>query len=416
MTTLGEAAVFLSGGTPQKNNPSYWGGEIPWYSASNMTTRFIGNTKVRITEEGLRIGSRIAPAGSTLLLTRGSGLFNHVPICFAERDVAFNQDVKAIVAKDHVDPVFLHYWLESLRPMLNHNIGVTGIGAGKFDLSFLASLPFPDLGRTEQERLGREADAFDRKIALNAAMNDTLDATARALFRDWFVDFGPVRAKIEGRESYLAPDVWAIFPDRLDKGGKPIDWNAASIYDFAQVIYGAPFASSHFNDQGNGLPLIRIRDLSTHNPNTFTDETHANRRIISPGDLIVGMDGEFRCHLWKGPASLLNQRLCHFRPMDGIPTIFLSEAIAPLLDFYERGKVGTTVIHLSKSDIDTFRIIAPANNILHAFSRLTQPMIKTITANAAQNRQLAATRDALLPRLLSGELRIADAIHLAEAA
>lgn len=115
---------FLSRDT-QKSVPEYWNSDILWYSAQNIDNSFIGDTLTKITQEGLQAGSRIAPAGSALLLVRGSGLFNYIPIYYAKKPVAFNQDVKAIVPKEGIDPDFLHFWIEALRPKLKENIGIT---------------------------------------------------------------------------------------------------------------------------------------------------------------------------------------------------------------------------------------------------------------------------------------------------
>jgi type I restriction enzyme S subunit len=145
-------------------------------------------------------------------------------------------------------------------------------------------------------------------------MNETLEAMARATFKDWFVDFGPTRAKVVGREPYLAPDIWNVFPAALDDDDSPDGWKLRPICDFCEVVYGAPYASKHFNSEELGLPLIRIRDLANHEPGVYTEQEHSKGHIIEPGDIVVGMDGEFRLHVWKGPKSWLNQRVCHFEP------------------------------------------------------------------------------------------------------
>jgi len=238
MSSLGEAAEFLSGGTPEKGVAEYWNGDIPWYSASNMNNRFLGDADPKITKAGLEAGSRLACKGATLLLVRGSGLFNYIPICLADQPVAFNQDVKALCPKSHVDPTFLHFWIESLRRKLQDNIGVTGIGAGKFDLDFLKALPFPDITKKEQEIIGLFASSFDRRIDVNRRMNGTLEAMGRAIFRDWFVDFGPTRAKMDGRMPYLGPDLWSLFPDRLDAHGRPEGWMLIPLREGADIILG----------------------------------------------------------------------------------------------------------------------------------------------------------------------------------
>ncbi|MBC6411670.1 MAG: restriction endonuclease subunit S, partial [Hyphomonadaceae bacterium] len=257
---------------------------------------------------------------------------------------------------------------------------------------------------------------LDDKIELNRRMNETLEAMARAFFRDWFVDFGPTRARMEGRDPYLAPDLWALFPDTLDaETGLPKGWVKASIHDFSEVVYGAPFASRQFNSGNVGVPLIRIRDLATHSPGVSTEQTHKKGHMIEPGDIVVGMDGEFRLHIWKGPKAWLNQRVCHFEPKHGIPRSFLAESLKEPLAFFERSKTGTTVIHLGKSDIDTIKLTHPGDGVLGAFASIVEPMLERSVTNALESRTLAAIRDLLLPRLISGEIRLREAEQAMEA-
>ena len=128
----------------------------------------------------------------------------------------------------------------------------------------------PPLG--EQRAIAHILGTLDDKIELNRRMNETLEEMARAIFKSWFVDFDPVRAKVEGRDPDLPKHLADFFPDRFEDsevGEIPAGWNVRDIYQAAQVIYGAPFKSALFNSEKNGLPLIRIRDLATHAPMIF---------------------------------------------------------------------------------------------------------------------------------------------------
>ena len=174
----------------------------------------------------------------------------------------------------------------------------------------------------QQRAIAATLSVLDLKIDLNRRMNETLEEMARAIFKDWFVDFGPTRAKAAGREPYLAPELWDLFPHALDDEDRPVGWTEASIYEFSEVVYGAPFASKQFNSENIGVPLIRIRDLATHAPGVSTEQVHKKGHMIEPGDIVVGMDGEFRLYIWKGPKAWLNQRVCHFEPKPGIPKPF----------------------------------------------------------------------------------------------
>ena len=122
----------------------------------------------------------------------------------------------------------------------------------------------------------------------------------------------------------------------------------------------------------------------THDPGVFTSEEHPRGYLVQPGDLVVGMDGEFRAHLWHGPDAWLNQRLCCFKPAAGIPQAFVRYGIEDILAFFERSKTGTTVIHLGKSDIDTFQLLRPSDVVLRAFDEISNPLELRILSAALE--------------------------------
>ena len=350
---------------------------------------------------------KFAQPGDLLFCVRGSttGRMN-----WADQEYAIGRGVAAIRHRNEpaLQP-FVRGVIEAKLPGLLAQ--ATGSTFPNVSAHQLAEIPYPRLDKTEQRAIAHVLGTLDDKIELNRRMNETLEAMARALFKDWFVDFGPVRAKMAGHEPYLPPDVWSLFPDRLvpsELGDIPAGWEVKGLGDVASVTYGAPFSSKRFNDSGVGLPLIRIRDLATHNPKIFTDEQHPKGYLVQPGDIVVGMDGEFRAHIWKGTPAWLNQRVCHCKPLAGIPGTFLIEALArPLLEF-ERGKVGTTVVHLGKGDIDTIEMAVPTMEALDVFGRLSDPLNQQIVNNALESRNLATARDALLPSLVSGEVRMGE--------
>jgi type I restriction enzyme S subunit len=250
---------------------------------------------------------------------------------------------------------------------------------------------------------------LSRKIELNRRMNETLEAMARAIFKDWFVDFGPTRTKMEGGPPYLAPDIWSLFPDRLDDEGKPDGWGLGSIYEAVDVIYGAPFASAQFNSDQRGQPLIRIRDLINEKPGVWTPEIHPKGYKVKPGDIVVGMDGEFRAYLWGGEEAWLNQRVCVFAPKEGYSTAFVRNSIIAPLAYIEATETATTVIHLGKGDIDKFTAFLPSKAVLKTYNDICQPQYDRIVSNKLEMKTLTQTRDLLLPKLMSGEIRVRDA-------
>lgn len=252
--------------------------------------------------------------------------------------------------------------------------------------SFSFKLPPLEEQRAIAETLGSLDDRIDNLRQTNA----TLEAIAAALFKSWFVDFDGVPQE-DMQESEL--------------GLIPKGWRAGGIYDIVDVRYGAPFASSKFNVVGDGLPLVRIRDLRDEKPGVWTPEVHPKGYLIQPGDIIVGMDGEFRAYLWGGEPAWMNQRICAFHPKQPHCTAFVRNAVMPHLARVEATEVATTVIHLGKGDIDEFRVIVPPDEIATQFAAQCQPLYDRMVVGKQQAAALAALRDTLLPRLISGKLR-----------
>ncbi len=276
----------------------------------------------------------------------------------------------------------------------------------------------------EQRRIAHILGALDDKIENNRKTAKTLEAMAQAIFKSWFVDFDPVRAKASGESTEsicnrlkMTPEILAQFPDGFEDselGKIPRGWKVGAIFEIAKVIYGAPFASKAFNSHGVGIPLLRIRDLKSESPGIWTDEQHPNGYLVRPGDIVVGMDGEFRAYIWGGVECWLNQRLCSFQSLGAICPAYILNLIVPLLAEVESTETATTVIHIGKSDIDKFRALLPDQTILQYFCTSTQPLYNLAVSTKQTNHKLSRTRDTLLPKLISGELRVDEAEALVE--
>ena len=188
----------------------------------------------------------------------------------------------------------------------------------------------------------------------------------------------------------------------------PSDWQVKDIYCIASIIYGAPFSSKFFNTERHGKPIVRIRDLKAQDVNTYTTECHPKGYLLQNGDIVVGMDGEFRPYIWGSDQAWLNQRVCVFVNKRPPGKAFLLYSIKPLLNIVEQTEVATTVIHIGKQDFDAFRIVVPPDNILNAFDEITAPMYDQIVNHICENRRLGILRDALLPKLMSGEIDVSE--------
>ena len=236
----------------------------------------------------------------------------------------------------------------------------------------------------DQQKITAILDDIQARMDCNNAINENLLDQMQALYKSWFVDFLPF------------------------DGVMPESWTKTDIYSLANIIYGAPFASKQFNTAGEGKPIIRIRDLKDQQFATYTTEVHPKGYLLQPGDIVVGMDGEFRPYIWGNDEAWLNQRVCVFENKRPNGKAFLYFTIKPLLYSIEQTQVATTVIHIGKKDYDAFEITLPDTTTLDNFDALTSPMIMQIVSNSFENKRLSSMRDALLPKLMSGEIDVSS--------
>lgn len=272
---LGELVSFASGGTPSKKRDGYWGGTIPWISAKTLKTENIDTSDLFITEEGLKAGSKIAPKGSILLLTRGSGLFNGIPIARVEKDVAFNQDIKCLDSYGEVENEFIFYWLLSQKDYLMAKVGVTGIGAGKFDLDFLQKLMIPIPSERERKSIVGFANSISEKIRCNAKVNDNLYAQVKAIFSENFLDL-----------------------DFLPDG-----WKTGNLLDIADYLNGLAMQKYRPKDGETGLPVLKIKELRQgicDASSELCSPSIKSEYIIHDGDIIFSWSGSLLVDIWCG--------------------------------------------------------------------------------------------------------------------
>lgn len=388
---LSDLVDVIGGGTPKTTEESYWNGSIPWLSVKDFCgdKKYVYNTEKSITEEGLNNSStKLLHKDNIIISARGTvGELAMIPY-----DMAFNQSCFGLIPKGNNDPHFVYYLLKdkvrSLKSQTQGSVFDT-ITKATFD-----RIECADYSEEDQRRIVSILSSLDRKIELNNKINADLEEMAQAIFKNWFVDFEPFKdGKFVDSELGMIPEGWKV--------GSP--------YEYVKVVYGAPYKSAKFNDNGEGLPLIRIRDLKDCNPQFYTPEILPQTEYVNMGDIIAGMDAEFVPHIWKGNTGLLNQRVCKLMPQQtSISNLFVLYLMKPELEFVQSYKTGTTVSHLGKADIDKFVVVLPPLKVVEECSKILDSILQRIKNISAESRNLSLLRDTLLPRLMSGELEVPE--------
>ena len=295
---------------------------------------------------------------------------------------------------ERIKSLWLYYYLTSPDGKAQLKSIRAGSSQPYISLGALRDLIIPVPSIEKMKEIVSILSSLDRKIELNNKINADLEEMAQAIFKNWFVDFEPFKnGKFVDSELGMIPEGWKV--------GSP--------YEYVKVVYGAPYKSAKFNDNGEGLPLIRIRDLKDCNPQFYTPEILPQTEYVNKGDIIAGMDAEFVPHIWKGNTGLLNQRVCKLMPQrTSISNLFVLHLMKPELEFVQSYKTGTTVSHLGKADIDKFVVVLPPLEVVEDCSIILDSILQRIKNISAQSRTLSLLRDTLLPRLMSGEIEVPE--------
>jgi len=335
----------------------------------------------------------------------GDTLFSRITPCTENGKTAFcdvlgqneigfgSTEFLVFSAKESTTDSKFIYYLSRFEPLRKYAIanmtGTSGrqrVPKDAFEKLFIA---LPSL--SEQQKIASILSGLDDKIELNNKMNKTLEEIAKTLFKSWFVDFEPFQ---DGEF------------EKSELGMIPKGWSVQNLVNFADVQYGFAFKSKLFNSEKKGRPLIRIRNLKKYSSDTYTEEICDDKYLIEAGDIVVGMDGDFTSYFWQGKTSLLNQRVMKLSSKQSKNQVFLFIASELLFKFEEQTKVGTTVIHLGKNDVDNMRLIIPNDEIMNQFNSVVNPLFSQMITNTHQTQALSKIRDTLLPKLISGDLAV----------
>lgn len=339
-----------------------------------------------------------------ILLARTGNTIGVSTIIEEDLNAVFNNGLIRLKINSEFNPRFIYYLVSS--SMFTNFISQISGGTStqpNVKIQHVLQFPIPKIEFSIQTKIVKILSSLDYKISNNINIISTLEELSQTLFKRWFIDF---EFPNEDGLPYKSSGGKMV---ESELGEIPEGWELESLYEFANVIYGAPFSSKLFNEDKQGLPLIRIRDLKSGDPNFYTTEQHKKATIIHPGDLLIGMDAEFTPTLWKGNIAYLNQRVCKIEPNKlYIHPLFLYYGLKPYMTFLENSKVGTTVIHLSKSDMDKCNLIMPDKKTLELFFAVVDGFYNQIINLNKENKRLQDLRDSLLPKLLSGEIEIPE--------
>jgi len=359
--------------------------------------------------------SRVAQPGDILLSVRAPiGRVN-----IADRVCCIGRGLSIVRAKSDLDQRFIEFVLRLLEPSWQ---SVEGGGSvfGNATKNDLESLPIPWPKPVERQAIAHILGSLDDKIELNRRMNKTLEAMARAIFKSWFVDFDPVRAKAEDCPTGLPDDIAALFPDSFENselGEIPKGWEVGRLSAISEKPQYGFTASA--NDEVVGPKFLRIKDINktdwidwTTVPYCEIDEKNKDKYQLQLGDIVIARMAD------PGHAALIEEQidsvfasyLIRFRPINDAYERYLQYWLRS--DVYwnlARGhQTGSTRANLNAKVLGSFPVLVPNPTLAAAFKKQVQPIREKVVMNVNESNSLASLRDALLPKLISGEFRIPD--------
>lgn len=382
---------------------------------------------------GITLASKVPLAGSVTKFSVGDTLFSNIRTYFkkvwqAQFDGYCSNDV--LVFRSANDEVLAQDYLHQIcRWERFTELSVRTSKGAKMprgDKSAIADFKFLLPPINEQRAIAHILGTLDDKIELNRRRNQTLEAMARALFKDWFVDFGPVRAKMEGREPYLPADLWQLFPDRLDDEGKPEGWKKMAAEVVADIGIGKTpprKENQWFSASKSDVRWVSIRDMG--NSGVFLQRTSEfltrkavekfNVRVVPDNTVILSFKLTVGRVAITDGEMVTNEAIAHLkvRSDSGLS----SEYVYSYLREFDYGRLGSTssiATAVNSKSIKALPVLVPANDLAGWFSGRVTPIFARIKHLQSESESLAQLRDTLLPKLISGELRITDAEKLLE--
>ncbi|PML61938.1 hypothetical protein BCT73_06025 [Vibrio breoganii] len=331
--------------------------------------------------------------------------------------------IRARLDQAKAEPEFFYYLFNSpfgkwLLGTILRQVAVSGITG-----SDLAKLEVPVPPLNEQSLIAKQAINIDDKVAINTLINQSLEGMAQAFFKSWFVDFDPVKAKMNGEQPEgMNATTASLFPEKLvesELGLIPDGWKVGTLSDIAKFQNGYAFKGKDWTDEG--FPVVKIGsvkpgmvDLKSCSYVAEPTVEPLGRFKLHVGDILVGMTG------YVGETGLvpqstvtpyLNQRVGRLTPLNQnlYELLYVTVRNAAYKQFAEAQAQGSAQANVSGKALMSYPIVIPSEETVVNFVELIAPMIKQKLALSAQSEMLAQTRDTLLPKLLSGEIELETA-------
>jgi type I restriction enzyme, S subunit len=396
---------------------------VPVIRGQNMSGRWVSGDFVFVTDDkAVSLAANLARPGDIVFTQRGTlGQVSLVPDRPFDRYLVSQSQMKLTLNHEIADSRFVYYFFSTVEQQDYIRQNAIQAGVPHTNLGILRSTPVVLPPLDDQRRIASVLGTLDDKIELNRRMNETLEAMARLLFKSWFVDFDPVRAKAECRDTGLPKPLADLFPDSHQEsalGETPKGWRIGSVLEHARLMSGGTPKTNRIDYWDGPISWASAKDVS-QSTGSFLVETErtitaagldesSTQMIPALSSVVVARGATTGRMVMFGRDMAMNQTCYALVTTTKTPFVFycsLREAMSSLV-LTAHGSVFDTI---TTSTFEASRVVLPPKPLLDALEDLVAPLFLRMLTNINENRSLAALRDVLLPKLISGELRVKDA-------
>ncbi len=390
------------GGTPSTDEPDYWGGNILWLTPKEITNdkvpRYVATTERTITEKGMNSSNaKVLPPRTVMLSSRapvGEVVINKVPM-------ATNQGFLNFTCGNKLLPEFLYYWLKANRPYLD--VVANGSTYPELFVSDLFEFQIGLPSIEEQRRITTILGRLDDKIELNQQINKSLEAIAEAIFERWIIDF---EFPNEEGKPFRSSGGEMVYNEELGRE-IPKGWDVKPIDEIANFLNG--LALQNYPPEDEGLPVIKIRELR-QGASESSDRASSNipsEYVVKDGDVLFSWSGSLELVIWTSGKGALNQHLFKVTSQK-FPKWFYYQWILQHLPEYRRIAEGkaTTMGHIQRHHLKGSLALVPDTATLQRMDKIQRAITEKLIQNGVESRSLVQVREMLLPKLMSGKIRV----------
>lgn len=413
LVKLEEIATFQEGyvNPPQTNN-DYFDGDVKWLRAVDLNDSEVWNTSRTLSDVGFESAGKSALMfkPNTIAISK-SGTIGRLGIL--KDYMCGNRAVINIeVNEEKADLMYVFYSLiMARREIIQYAVG--SVQANLYP-SVLGKLEIPLPPLPTQKKIASVISAIDNMKINNQDTSSRNNEIVATLFRSWFIDFDPVKAKAEGKLPYgMDAETAALFPDTFEDseiGPIPSGWKLYSILELGDFLNGVASQKYPVTSEDDSLPVVKIREMQNGvtEKSDWASNSTPQKYHINEGDILFSWAATLLVQHWQGNKAILNQHIFKVTPSKNFPEWFVYQYLtSELWKFQRMATAGETMMgHIKRKDLQQHLIVIPANQLLKKLSETMNPLYSLSKSISINQKHITSIRDALLPKLMSGELSV----------